>query len=88
MSTTDAVQIERLGEVWVVTLARPAVRNAVDAATAAALCQAFLDFEADAAAKVAVFHGAHGSFCAGWDLQAGARLAAEQGAAATQSLMA
>ncbi|MEW6254246.1 MAG: enoyl-CoA hydratase, partial [Planctomycetota bacterium] len=49
MSAADAVQVERLGEVWVVTLARPAVRNAVDAATAAALYQAFLDFEADAA---------------------------------------
>lgn len=88
MSAADAVQVERLGEVWVVTLARPAVRNAVDAATAAALYQAFLDFEADAAARVAVFHGAHGSFCAGWDLQAGARLAATQGAAAAEALMA
>lgn len=88
MSAADAVQVERLGEVWVVTLARPAVRNAVDAATAAALYQAFLDFEADAAARVAVFHGAHGSFCAGWDLQAGARLAATQGAAAAEVLMA
>jgi enoyl-CoA hydratase len=54
----------------------------VDAATAAALHRAFLDFDADGEARVAVFHGAHGHFCAGWDLQAGARLAAEgQGAA-------
>ena len=34
---------------------------------------AFLAFEADAHARVAVFHGAHGHFCAGWDLAAGAR---------------
>ncbi len=59
-----------------VTLDRPEVRNAVDSATARALYDAFLAFDADPHAKVAVFHGAHGHFCAGWDLQAGARLAA------------
>jgi enoyl-CoA hydratase len=41
------------------------------------LYQAFLDFEANAAAKVAVFHGAYGHFCAGWDLQAGAQSLAQ-----------
>ncbi len=51
------------------------MRNAVDAATARALYAAFLAFEADDAARVAVFHGAHGHFCAGWDLLAGAALA-------------
>ncbi len=58
-----------------VTLDRPEVRNAVDAVTARALYQAFVDFDADPQARVAVFHGANGHFCAGWDLQAGARLA-------------
>ncbi len=72
----SAVTIENLGEVWVVTLDRPEVRNAVDSPTAQALHAAFLAFEADAQARVAVFHGAHGHFCAGWDLQHGARLAA------------
>ncbi len=57
------------------TLDRPAVRNAVDAATAQQLYEAFLAFDADASAKVAVFHGANGHFCAGWDLQAGAKMA-------------
>ncbi|WP_298933210.1 crotonase/enoyl-CoA hydratase family protein [uncultured Ramlibacter sp.] len=70
-----AVQIERAGPVTVVTLDRPEVRNAVDAVTARALYQAFVDFDADPQARVAVFHGANGHFCAGWDLQAGARLA-------------
>ncbi len=69
------VRVQRQGPVTVVTLARPEVRNAVDAATAQALHRAFLDFEADAQARVAVFHGAHGQFCAGWDLKAGAALA-------------
>ncbi len=76
------IRIERLDAVTVVTLARPAVRNAVDADTARALHQAFLDFEADDQARVAVLHGEHGHFCAGWDLQSGARLAAQDGAAA------
>lgn len=71
-----AVTIEILGDILVVTLNRPEVRNAVDGDTAQALHAAFLAFEDDPAAKVAVFHGAHGHFCAGWDLQHGARLAA------------
>lgn len=76
MQEVPSVQVERLGSVWVVTLQRPVVRNAVDSETARALHQAFLAFEDDADASVAVFHGAHGHFCAGWDLQHGARIAA------------
>ena len=77
MKTPIPVHVDRtLSQVWVVTLNRPEVRNAVDADTAQALHRAFLDFEADPEARVAVFHGAHGHFCAGWDLQAGARLRA------------
>ena len=69
------VQVEKQESVTIVTLARPEVRNAVDADTARALYEAFVAFDEDAEARVAVFHGAHGHFCAGWDLQAGARLA-------------
>ncbi len=72
---TENVRVERLGAVTVVTLDRPQVRNAVDSTTARALHEAFLAFDADEAALVAVFHGNHGHFCAGWDLQAGAQLA-------------
>ncbi|MCY1166594.1 Carnitinyl-CoA dehydratase [compost metagenome] len=68
------VQIQTRDRITLVTLDRPDVRNAVDAATAQALHAAFLAFERDDAADVAVFHGAGGHFCAGWDLQAGARL--------------
>jgi enoyl-CoA hydratase len=71
------VRVEKLGPVTVVTLDRPDVRNAVDAPTARALHRAFAGFEADSDALVAVFHGANGHFCAGWDLQAGAALARE-----------
>jgi enoyl-CoA hydratase len=73
----NVVTIERLGAIHIVTLSRPEVRNAVDSNTARALHAAFLAFEDDANARVAVFHGAHGHFCAGWDLQHGARLAAQ-----------
>ena len=73
---SDSVAISRQGPVSIVTLSRPEVRNAVDRDTALALYQAFLAFDADSEARVAVFHGAHGHFCAGWDLQAGARLLA------------
>lgn len=68
------VTVERQGPVTVVTLERPQVRNAVDAATARALYQAFVDFDDDPHARVAVFQGGQGHFCAGWDLQAGAAL--------------
>jgi len=71
----NPVAIHQHGAISVVTLSRPEVRNAVDAATARELYAAFLAFGSDENARVAVFHGAHGHFCAGWDLQAGARLA-------------
>src|SRR6478735_4297188 len=80
-----SVRVEKLGPVTVVTLDRPEVRNAVDAATAQALHQAFVAFDTDHEAQVAVFHGANGHFCAGWDLRAGAQLAREPQAAGALS---
>ena len=71
----SAVISEKLGDITVVTLSRPEVRNAVDSTTAQALYDAFVAFDEDTTARVAVFHGDHGHFCAGWDLQAGARMA-------------
>jgi enoyl-CoA hydratase len=64
------VHVSRSGPVTTVILDRPAVRNAVDAPTAAALAEAFTDFDADADAAVAVLFGAGGTFCAGADLKA------------------
>jgi len=71
------VHVTRDAHVTIVTLDRPDVRNAVDADTARALYAAFVAFDEDPDARVAVFHGAHGHFCAGWDLQFGARMAAQ-----------
>jgi len=64
------VRTEREGPVLVVTLDRPAQRNAVDRATAEALADAFRAFDADADARVAILYGDHGTFCAGADLKA------------------
>jgi enoyl-CoA hydratase len=66
----NPVLVERHGAVTVVSLNRLQARNAVDRATAQALADAFRAFDADAAARVAVLHGAHATFCAGADLKA------------------
>lgn len=68
-----SVEVERRGAVTVVTIARPAVKNAVDRSTADALADAFRAFDADEDARVAVLTGAGGTFSAGADLKAVAR---------------
>ena len=70
VSPVNTVQVDRKGPVTTVILNRPAVRNAVDGPTAAALAEAFEDFDADPDASVAVLFGAGGTFCAGADLKA------------------
>jgi enoyl-CoA hydratase len=65
-----SVRAERSGPVTTVILDRPEARNAVDGPTAAALADAFRDFDADESAHVAVLWGAGGTFCAGADLKA------------------
>jgi enoyl-CoA hydratase len=65
-----SVRAERSGPVTTVILDRPEARNAVDGPTAAALADAFRDFDADETAHVAVLWGAGGTFCAGADLKA------------------
>jgi enoyl-CoA hydratase len=57
------------GPVMVVTINRPAARNAVDGPTAAGLAEAFRAFDADDDLAVAVLTGAGGTFCAGADLK-------------------
>ena len=64
-----AVRTEKDGSVWTVIHDRPEARNAMDPESADALTAAFLEFDADKDASVAVFYGAGGTFCAGWDLK-------------------
>ncbi|MEM8577982.1 MAG: crotonase/enoyl-CoA hydratase family protein [Pseudomonadota bacterium] len=59
--------------VWTIVHDRPDARNAVDTAHSHALFDAFMAFEASEA-RVAVFYGAGGNFCAGWDLKLAASL--------------
>src|SRR3954447_23361591 len=69
MSSSE-VRYERRGGAAVLTIDRPDRRNAIDAATAAALRQGLEAFEADAAARVLVLTGSGDAFCAGADLKA------------------
>src|SRR5439155_16564391 len=64
------VRTRRDGPVLVVTIDRPERRNAVDAATASALADAFRAFDGDGSLTIAVLTGAGGTFCAGADLKA------------------
>ena len=68
--TAEQVLVRRAGAVTTISINRPAVRNAVDRATADALVEAFRAFDTDDTAKVAVLAGEGGSFCAGADLKA------------------
>lgn len=64
-----SVEIEKNGPVWTVIHNRPEARNAMDPESADALTRAFLEFDADDQARVAVLYGEGGAFCAGWDLK-------------------
>ncbi len=65
----EEVRYERVGAAAVLTIDRPAARNAVDMATATALRRGYDEFEADDDARVLVLTGAGEAFCAGFDLK-------------------
>jgi len=56
------VRIEKAGPVWTIIHDRPGARNAMDPDSADALTTAFLQFDADKDASVAVFYGAGGAW--------------------------
>lgn len=68
------IRVEKDGPVWTVINARPEARNAMTPENARALYEAFLEFDTDESAQVAVFWGEGGAFCAGWDLKRAAEL--------------
>lgn len=68
--TETTVHRRTEGAVLIVTIDRPARRNAVDRVTADGLRIAFEEFAADDDLRVAVLTGAGGTFCAGADLKA------------------
>ena len=63
------ILVEQIRQVTVITINRPAVRNAIDGPTANELAAAFRAFDADDKQLVAVLTGAEGTFCAGADLK-------------------
>jgi enoyl-CoA hydratase len=67
------VSRRQIDNVCVVQIERPEHRNAVDAATARQLADAFREFDGDEGSHVAILTGAGGHFCAGADLKAYAR---------------
>jgi len=69
-----SVRVENSGSVATIIHHRPEARNAMDPASADALVEAFLAFNANPRASVAVLFGEGGAFCAGWDLKYGASL--------------
>ncbi|HIG22751.1 MAG TPA: crotonase/enoyl-CoA hydratase family protein [Henriciella marina] len=70
MSEASPVLTQTDGNILIVTINRPAARNAVDRAAAQALYEAFKAFDADDRLSVAILTGTDGNFCAGADLKA------------------
>lgn len=64
------VRTDKHGDLLVITIDRPDVRNAVDHETAIALAEAFRAFDSDKQRAACVLTGAAGNFCAGADLKA------------------
>ena len=71
------VHVAADGPVRILRLHRPEARNAVDARTARALREAWLDFDRDPEARAGILTGGDEVFCAGADLKDLAALAAE-----------
>ncbi len=69
-ATMSTVRSERRGAAAIITIDRPARRNAVDRPTADALEAAVRAADADTQVSVIILTGADGTFCAGADLHA------------------
>lgn len=66
----DEVLTERRGGVLVMTMNRPAARNAIDTPMAQALLAGLDELDQDASLRAGVLTGGGGTFCAGIDLKA------------------
>ncbi|XP_061400096.1 probable enoyl-CoA hydratase [Musca vetustissima] len=62
------VLVDKEKNITMIGINRPQQRNAINAATAAKLCEAFSAFEADETSPIAVLYGVGGSFCSGFDI--------------------
>src|SRR5438876_5560715 len=68
MSIMETVLTQRHDTIFVITINRAAVRNAIDGPTADSLVRAFRTFDDDDSLSVAVLTAAGDTFCAGFDL--------------------
>lgn len=64
------VIVEREGAVLLITINRPAVRNAIDRATSEAIAAAMDLLDSDASLSIGILTGSGGHFCSGMDLKA------------------
>ncbi len=70
MSGSEKILTRDEGNIRIITINRPEVRNALDNEAALLLGEALYAFDADANSHVCVLTGAGGAFCAGADLKA------------------
>jgi enoyl-CoA hydratase len=73
VSEANVVLTEVVDRTLVMTLNRPAVRNAFDSQLSLGVLAAFRALDADPELRVGILTGSGGSFCAGMDLKAFAR---------------
>lgn len=70
MNTPTVVSTRAEGPLWVITIARPEARNAVNRAVAEGLARAMAELDARADLRVGILTGGGGTFCSGMDLKA------------------
>ena len=66
---SDEVLVERRGGVQVITINRPAAKNAISAAVARGIAAAVVELDEDDQLRVGVLTGAEGTFSSGMDLK-------------------
>lgn len=64
----DYVKTEKHGAITIISLNRPAKRNAINNEMALKICDAITSFENDDTSSVGVLYGVGGSFSSGYDL--------------------
>lgn len=67
---SSSVLIERDGAVLIITLNRPAVRNAIDRSTSEAIASAMDELDSDPTLSIGILTGSGQHFCSGMDLKA------------------
>lgn len=69
-NASPCVLVEREGAVLVITINRPAVRNAINRATSEAIALAMDQLDADPTLAIGILTGSGAHFCSGMDLKA------------------